>query len=124
MQRGREERWEMGHFTPASSDLVRLRAQILINVLFLLFLWVRAGVDDKTLMSFGRRVLGFCTFVSYNTEKEARGLLLRKPVSGLPPCCSSILRTWRHGTLSTQAFISAESEWCFLCSQSWNHGLL
>lgn len=78
----------MGHFTPVASDLVRLRSQILINVVFLLFLQVKAGVDDETLMSFGRRVLGFCTFVSYNIEKEVRGLRLRKPVSGLPPCCS------------------------------------
>lgn len=41
----------MEHFTPASSDLVRLRAQILINVVFLLFLRVKADVDDETLMS-------------------------------------------------------------------------
>lgn len=83
----------MEHFTPASSDLVRLQTQILINIVFLLFLRVKADVDDETLVSFGRRGLSFCTFVTYNIEKESHGLPLRKPVRGLPSCCSSILRT-------------------------------
>lgn len=85
----------MEHSTPPPSGLERLQAEILTNLVVIpWFLQGKPDLDDEMLMSLSRRVLCFCVLVSCNTEKEAHGLLLRRPIRGRPPCCSSVWRAW------------------------------